>query len=1576
MIKKILSVLILFSIVVNAQQLNNSQQALNKTDKSFFIENKGQWAPEVKYLARIGGMNAWITNSGVVYDYYKINRSVDKAKMLKMHPAEKRDYENKNTTIQGHVVKLQLVNPGNNITGVGNNQREGYYNYFIGNDQSKWASNVPLYDNVEIQGVYKGIDVKYYYDNGMLRYDYKAKPGADISQLKFKFEGQDGIYINTNGELVLKTSIGEVTNGKIYAYQIDNGTQKEVECKFEQKEDGTIGLKTANYDANKELIIDPLVYSTFIGGYDGSWVPSQIATDDSGNTYITGWTTASVYPTTSGAYKTTGGGTFVTKLNSSGTDLVYSTFLGGNSSNPFGYSYLAVDIVGNVYVTGYTRASDFPTTNGAFQTILGSTNASNAFVTKLNSTGSDLIYSTFLGGSGGDAGTSIAIDASGNTFITGWASSSDFPTTNGAFQTILNGYYNAFVTKLNSNGSALVYSTLIGGNTIDGVQSIAIDSSGNAYIAGYTSSSDYPTTIGAYQTKLSNSNDNAFITKLNSSGSALVYSTFIGGNLSDIGFSLAIDAGENAYITGTTLSTNYPTTPGAYKTNFTGSGDNIFVTKLNSSGSALVYSTFIGGGSEENGWAIALDKSRNAYIAGFTQSPDFPTTSGAFQTALNGGNDAFVTKLNSTGSALSYSTFIGGSSDELGCTIALDKRRNAYIAGYTQSSDFPTTIGAYQTYFGTSGCNFVTKINIPPTYVPLKVEQISPVNDRSGITQPVKFTWNPSSDADSYRLQISSDSTFASATIDTTGITDTSISITGLSNLTTYYWRVNATNVEGTSPWSNIWSFRTLSNPTRPAIIYPAANSTNIPLNVNFKWGKAQDQLTSANLNGTNKQSAILMGVSGTNKIATVSNYWMQLATDTTKTTYIVNDSTLTDTTKLVSGLNYYTNYYWRVKALNESGWGASTAWSKFTTIIDTPAIVQQVSPAYGSIDSVMPVQLTWYSPARAASYRLQFSKDSTFSSAIIDTAGLTDTTFTFYELKNLITYYWRINATNAGGTSSWSNVWKFQIYVDPSLAVLAYPASNSINIPVDLNFRWSNAQDQLMLSKVGSGKVNRKSITKAGLPGNKKIAGLSRYWFQLMADTTSKSYIANDSTLTDTTKYVSGLSHLTNYFWRISVSYDTGWGAYTRWSKFRTVIDTPAVVQLIAPAFCNENAKVPLLFTWQSSSRAAVYRIQLSQDSTFTTCQIDTVGLADTNFIAKRLIGLTTYYWRVNASNAGGVSKWSPVWSFITLGNQNQSPLAYPENNDENLPVAINFKWNPFQDQSVMTRKQISKKNKQAVSSVIFTNIKKIKSLGNYWFQLGKDTTLYNLVVNDSTLTDTTIFVTGLSHFTNYWWRVRTTGEKNWGTYTDWSKFTTIVDTPGIVTLISPNGSSKILETAISVLFTWEKAPYASTYEYQIASDKNFGTVYWDTTNVSDTVSMYYGTVTSTFYWRVRGSNIAGTGPWSETMTVSTVTGTDRINKAIPVVYELYQNYPNPFNPSSKIRYALPFNSNVKIEIYNVLGQKVKELLNTQKNAGYYEVNFNTTGLASGVYLYMLYAKSTDGKSEYRDTKKMVLLK
>jgi len=329
-----------------------------------------------------------------------------------------------------------------------------------------------------------------------------------------------------------------------------------------------------------------------------------------------------------------------------------------------------------------------------------------------------LVYSTYLGGGGTDQSVSIAVDSSANAYVTGFTFSTNFPTTPGAFQTTLGGA-DAFVTKLNATGTALVYSTYLGGSGGEEGFSLTVDSSGNAYVTGGTSSVNFPTTPGAFQTTFHGGGVDAFVTKLNATGSALVYSTYLGANGGDEAFGIALDSARNAYVTGETNSITFPTTPGAFQTLSPGSffrNDDAFVTKINSTGTALIYSTYLGGSrADDGGRGIIVDPSGNAYVTGFTFSTNFPTKGAgfslAFQRTLGGGADTFVTKVNATGSALVYSTYLGGGGNDESFGIALDSARNAYVTGFTFSTNFPTTPGAFQTTLGGGADAFVTKLN-------------------------------------------------------------------------------------------------------------------------------------------------------------------------------------------------------------------------------------------------------------------------------------------------------------------------------------------------------------------------------------------------------------------------------------------------------------------------------------------------------------------------------------------------------------------------------------------------------------------------------------------------------------------------------------------------------------------------------------------------------------------------------------------------------------------------------------------------------------------------------------------------
>ena len=405
--------------------------------------------------------------------------------------------------------------------------------------------------------------------------------------------------------------------------------------------------------------------------------------------------------------------------------LIYSTYLGGEYGEVEEAAAIAVDSDGNVYVAGYTKSRDFPTTPGAaYESYIGYTygNYANAFISKFDPTGTELLWSTYLGGKSTDVCTAIAVDSDGNVYVAGYTYSYDFPTTSGAYDASYNGNSDVFVTKLNSTGTDLIYSTCLGESDTDYGFGAAVDSDGNVYIAGATRSYDFPTTPGAYDTSYNPGTAyDAFVTKLNSTGTDLIYSTYLGGSDTDYGLGAAVDSDGNVYVIGKT-GRNFPTTSGAYNT----VGEEAFLTKLNPAGTALVFSTYLIGEANVvgpqplvsgTGRAIVVDSDRNAYVVGDIWWNEFPTTLGAYDASFNGGDintygDAFLIKLDSTGSYSIYSTYLGGSWVDIAKAITVGVDRSVYIAGGTGSYDFPTTSDAYDASYDGGGDVFVTKIPI------------------------------------------------------------------------------------------------------------------------------------------------------------------------------------------------------------------------------------------------------------------------------------------------------------------------------------------------------------------------------------------------------------------------------------------------------------------------------------------------------------------------------------------------------------------------------------------------------------------------------------------------------------------------------------------------------------------------------------------------------------------------------------------------------------------------------------------------------------------------------------------------
>jgi hypothetical protein len=685
-----------------------------------FEANQGQADSQVKFLSHGSGYSLFLTGSESVL--------VLKKQAEKASPHSRIEHASlaahKAATKSEAVLGMRLVGASAAAQVTGLEELPGKSNYFIGHDFTKWRTGIPNYAKVKYANVYPGIDLVYYGNQRQLEFDLVVHPGGDPKAVKLDFRTavtgkQATLRVNNSGDLV----VGEVIFHKPVVYQPTSNdktraTDKElIDGRFVLTGAHEVCFQIAAYDRTRPLVIDPtLAYSTYLGG-SGQDVAGGIAVDASGNAYVTGNTGSTNFPTTPGTLQTTYGGldtdAFVSKLNAAGSALLYSTYLGGSANE--GGGGIAVDASGNAYVTGGTGSPNFPITPGAFQTTFGGT--FDAFVSKLNASGSTLLYSTYLGGSDGDGGSGIKIDALGNAYVTGLTDSSNFPVTRSAFQTAFGGNSDAFVSKLNAAGSALLYSTYLGGsgdeNSGLGSGGIAVDASGNAYVTGDTNSSNFPTTPGAVQTNLGGGGSrDAFVSKLNAAGSALLYSTYLGGSGDEAGNDIAVDVSGNAYVTGHTQSTNFPTTTGAFQTALHGPTD-AFVSKLNAAGSALLYSTYLGGSANgyAEGYGIAVDASGNAYVTGGTFS-NFPITSDAFQTTPRGAEDAFLSKLNAAGSALLYSTYLGGSDGDLGGGgIAVDSSGNAYIAGFTASSNFPITPGAFQTTSRGGGDIFVSKFS-------------------------------------------------------------------------------------------------------------------------------------------------------------------------------------------------------------------------------------------------------------------------------------------------------------------------------------------------------------------------------------------------------------------------------------------------------------------------------------------------------------------------------------------------------------------------------------------------------------------------------------------------------------------------------------------------------------------------------------------------------------------------------------------------------------------------------------------------------------------------------------------------
>ena len=671
-----------------------------------FEENHGQTAPEVQFLARAGGYTLFLTAQEAVL-MLRRSGAPTSPHMARALPE----------TATAVAVRMKLLGANSTPAVDGEEELPARSHYLLGDDPTQWRTDVVRYQKVKYEDVYPGVDLVYYGNQGQLEYDFIVNPGADTADISLTFEGLNDVRLDANGELVLTTGSAEIRQHRPVIYQDLNGVRTEIAGGY-RLEGQNIGFHVARYDERLPLVIDPvLTYRSYLGGVNAD-VGLGIAVDWQGYAYVTGLTNSPDFPSTGNAYQpgkdpSPNSDMFVAKIDRDGTTLIYSTYLGG-----MGVDYgddIAVDPQGHAYVIGRTGSSNFPTTVGVLQAVLGG--PSDAFVTKLSRDGSALVYSTYLGGSSDDVGVSLALDQGGHVYAAGHTFSADFPTTADVVQSTKPGFDSGFVAKLDRNGRALVYSTYLGGSGFDIVESVSVDRHGHAHVTGLAGSSNFPTTSTAFQQNFGGGTFDTFVTKLNRRGSAFIYSTYLGGGGSDRAHGIAVDWEGYAYVTGATPSADFPTTSHAYQVSLAGLED-AFVTKLNRAGTGLIYSTYLGGSTGVYQGAdtvtdIAVDHRGRAYVTGATSSRDFPTTDNALQPISAGFvNDAFLTTLSPGGTRLVYSTYMGGSDEDIAYAVAVDRWGHAYVTGVVTSLDFPVTANAFQPSPAGGGDAFVAKIKI------------------------------------------------------------------------------------------------------------------------------------------------------------------------------------------------------------------------------------------------------------------------------------------------------------------------------------------------------------------------------------------------------------------------------------------------------------------------------------------------------------------------------------------------------------------------------------------------------------------------------------------------------------------------------------------------------------------------------------------------------------------------------------------------------------------------------------------------------------------------------------------------
>jgi FlgD Ig-like domain/Beta-propeller repeat len=664
-----------------------------------FIENKGQLPEAVKFYIPGGHANLFLTDEGTVLDRFNVERNVHEGEIP---PDLDTLY------VEGVVLETAFEGASGPSSVTGDDVRSGVRHFLLSSDSTEWVRDVSAFSQVTYEDVYDGIDLVYYVSNGTIKYDFVLAAGASPDSIRLRYSGADSLTINEFGQLVCHTAMGTLVEAAPEVFQGTNVIPSE----YTLLDSTLVGFTVGEYNPGQSLIVDPrLVWSTFIGGTSGEAVYQEgIARDSLGSIYIVGDTFSTNFPTTPGAYQQTFAGGLidgiVAKFSGNGATREYVTYLGGSAAD---HCYAVAADDSTAFVSGFTVSTNFPRTTGAFDTThAGTTPNQDAFVAHLNAAGNDLVYSTFLGGTGLETCDALALLPNGSVIVGGSTTSPEFPTTPGVYDSThnANGTTDLFVTRFNATGSALDYSTFIGGSppsqdSHDMTLGLAVRDDGAPCVTGYTQSSVFPTTVGAYDRTYNGGLEDCFLLELEPDFSGLRFSTYLGGSGRDQGYGVHILPSGNIAVCGWTLSSNLPWSPGAVDTTYGDGGGDGFVAVVSASGGERQALSYLGGSGLDVSRAIGSIASGDLVIHGDTKSTDWTTSPDAADGSLGGISDATLVRMNASCTAMEYSTFVGGSSYDYGFGMVVDQFDFAYMTGWTQSGDFPVTPGSYdQTHNG------------------------------------------------------------------------------------------------------------------------------------------------------------------------------------------------------------------------------------------------------------------------------------------------------------------------------------------------------------------------------------------------------------------------------------------------------------------------------------------------------------------------------------------------------------------------------------------------------------------------------------------------------------------------------------------------------------------------------------------------------------------------------------------------------------------------------------------------------------------------------------------------------------